>query len=207
MKNLYDILKIKKNTSLKGIKKSYHRLAVEHHPDKNAGQESQEFLDINTAYMILKDRCKRTEYDKTGKFDTQVVDIRRLALQSLAGLFLGIVKNPSWNFRNDNLFIAMERHILMETQKITSKEKAILLLIERLEIVNDRITGKDFMFNEMIQSDLNLQKLTQANIEREKNILEEAKSIIKDYKYKVDKTEFISFMSNGMSSTTSTTGY
>lgn len=194
MKNLYSILKINKNASLKEIKKAYHKLAIDHHPDKNAGQESQEFLDINTAYTILKDKVKRTEYNKTGKIDMQFIDIRRLALQDLASLLLEIIKNPHWSFQNNNLFDQMRESLLSNMRKMEDKKAAVSAIIERLESVNSRISGKDSLFNDIISSDLNLQKLIQAKIKHEKNILEEAQKILKDYKYKVDQQRFINQM-------------
>lgn len=207
MKNLYDILKLNnKDASLEEIKKSYYKLAEIHHPDKNNGKESQEFIDITTAYTILKDRSKRDEYDQTGKFDTQISTVRQLALQGLASLFLSMIKNPHWYFQRNDLFVQMQRELESNLGKMQSKDRAVSLSIERLELINDRISGKDAMFNDMLASDLNLQKVTRANIEKEKKVLKEAQEIIKDYKYKVDQQEFISFLNDDISSTTSTTG-
>lgn len=202
--DLYNTLKINKDASLEEIKKSYYKLAEIYHPDKNNGKESQEFIDINTAYTILKDKAKRAEYDQTGKYDTKIISIRQLALQGLASLLLSIIKHPHWSFAHNDLFDQMGKELEGKLSQMQDKHESISSQIERLEEINKRITGKDSMFNEMLLSDLNLQRATQANIEKEKNILKEAQEIIKDYKYKVDKQGFISFMSNA--STTSTTG-
>jgi curved DNA-binding protein CbpA len=64
----YQILKIPRNAPEKDIKRAYHRLARERHPDKGTTPEEtqrlqEEFAQISTAYNVLKDKDKRAEYD------------------------------------------------------------------------------------------------------------------------------------------------
>jgi molecular chaperone DnaJ len=63
-KDYYAILGVSKNASPEEIKKSFRRLAHEHHPDK--GGDAQKFKDINEAYQILGDETKRKQYDQFG---------------------------------------------------------------------------------------------------------------------------------------------
>lgn len=67
-KNYYDILGVKKDTSIEDIKKAYKKLAVKHHPDKNQGdkQSEEKFKEINEAYQILSDPNKKSNYDLGG---------------------------------------------------------------------------------------------------------------------------------------------
>jgi len=51
MKDYYQILGIKKEASAEEIRRAYHRLAHQHHPDK--GGDSQKFKEINEAYQVL----------------------------------------------------------------------------------------------------------------------------------------------------------
>lgn len=64
-KDYYKILGVEKGASEDEIKKAYRRLAHEHHPDKNGGNE-QKFKDINEAYQVLGDKQKRATYDQFG---------------------------------------------------------------------------------------------------------------------------------------------
>lgn len=66
MKDYYKILGVEQSASEEEIKKAYRRLAHQHHPDKNGGNE-QRFKEINEAYQILSDGEKRAQYDHFGR--------------------------------------------------------------------------------------------------------------------------------------------
>ena len=63
-KDYYKILGVSNGASQDEIKKSFRRLAHEHHPDK--GGDQQKFKDINEAYQILGDVEKRKTFDQFG---------------------------------------------------------------------------------------------------------------------------------------------
>lgn len=64
-RDYYEILGIGKNASADEIKKAFRRLAVQHHPDKEGGDEAK-FKEVNEAYEVLKDPSKRQRYDQFG---------------------------------------------------------------------------------------------------------------------------------------------
>ncbi len=65
----YKILGVAKTASADEIKKSYRKLAVKYHPDKNPGNKEAEekFKEISEAYAVLSDEKKRKEYDMYGE--------------------------------------------------------------------------------------------------------------------------------------------
>ena len=65
MKDYYQILGISKGSSKEEIKKAFRKLAHEHHPDKNGGNDAK-FKEINEAYSVLSDDGKRSQYDQFG---------------------------------------------------------------------------------------------------------------------------------------------
>ena len=66
-KDYYEILGIEKNASKADIKKSYRKLALKYHPDKNPDKDSAEkFKEISEAYAVLNDDEKRQLYDTYG---------------------------------------------------------------------------------------------------------------------------------------------
>lgn len=64
-RDYYEVLGVNKDASADEIKKAFRRLAVQHHPDKEGGDETR-FKEINEAYEVLKDSEKRKRYDQFG---------------------------------------------------------------------------------------------------------------------------------------------
>jgi molecular chaperone DnaJ len=65
MENLYEILGVREDASPDEIKKTYRKLAMEHHPDKGGNEEK--FKKISEAYETLGDENKRSQYDHQRK--------------------------------------------------------------------------------------------------------------------------------------------
>ncbi len=65
----YEILEVSRDCSGAELKKSYRKLAMKYHPDRNQGDKEAEekFKQINEAYQVLSDEEKRSIYDKYGK--------------------------------------------------------------------------------------------------------------------------------------------
>ena len=64
----YDILEVSQNASIDDIKKSYKKLALQYHPDKNKDNKEADikFKEISNAYSVLGDPEKRQKYDMLG---------------------------------------------------------------------------------------------------------------------------------------------
>jgi molecular chaperone DnaJ len=67
-RDYYEILVVSKTASDGEIKKSFRRLAMKFHPDRNPGnQEAEEhFKEVKEAYEVLIDKQKRAAYDQFG---------------------------------------------------------------------------------------------------------------------------------------------
>ena len=65
MKNYYEILGVSKEATQEEIKKSYRKLSLKYHPDKNPEGEEM-FKQISEAYGILSNPDKKTKYDSGG---------------------------------------------------------------------------------------------------------------------------------------------
>lgn len=64
-RDYYETLGVNKGASADEIKKAFRKKAVEHHPDKEGGDEAK-FKEVNEAYEVLKDDKKRQRYDQFG---------------------------------------------------------------------------------------------------------------------------------------------
>jgi molecular chaperone DnaJ len=64
----YELLGVPRNASDSDIKKSFRRLAMKYHPDRNTGnpEAEEKFKKIKEAYEILSDAKKRSAYDQFG---------------------------------------------------------------------------------------------------------------------------------------------
>ena len=67
-KDYYKILGVERSASADEVRKAYHKLAMQYHPDRNPDDKHAEerFKDINEAYQVLSDQQKRARYDQLG---------------------------------------------------------------------------------------------------------------------------------------------
>lgn len=133
-KDYYEILRVFPSSSMEEIKKSYRKLALRYHPDKNQHKENSdsEFLEIIEAYEILSDVSKRLEYDYENGFRSRqhqvlitppllLEEARRLRryvyavnLFSLDQQALRFHLNRLLSVRNVNLLLDFNHHLLIQ---------------------------------------------------------------------------------------------
>jgi DnaJ-class molecular chaperone len=67
-KDYYEMLGVDRGATEKDIRAAYRRLARQHHPDMNRGDDSAEskFKEINEAYQVLSSAENRQKYDRFG---------------------------------------------------------------------------------------------------------------------------------------------
>ena len=67
-RDYYEILGVSKNATADEIKKSYRKVAMQYHPDRNPGDKPAEekFKEAAEAYEVLSDSEKRAQYDRFG---------------------------------------------------------------------------------------------------------------------------------------------
>ena len=67
-RDYYEILGVAKSASADEIKKSYRKVAMQYHPDRNPGDKAAEekFKEAAEAYEVLSDADKRAQYDRFG---------------------------------------------------------------------------------------------------------------------------------------------
>jgi curved DNA-binding protein len=72
-KDYYSVLGVSKTATADEIKKSFRKLALKYHPDRNPGNKEAEarFKELSEAYEVLGDAEKREKYDRFGQYWNQ----------------------------------------------------------------------------------------------------------------------------------------
>jgi DnaJ family protein B protein 4 len=72
MSNLYEALGVSETASQEEIKKTYRKLSLQYHPDRNnnSSESTVKIQSINSAYEILGDEEKRKQYDMQTKMQS-----------------------------------------------------------------------------------------------------------------------------------------
>ncbi len=102
--NYYEVLGVSKDASAEQIKKAYHSLARQYHPDMNSGDinAAEKFKEINSVYQILSDPFKRSQYDQTVGEAQELYKrgVARSQIGDYQGAILDYTKaleiNPNW---------------------------------------------------------------------------------------------------------------
>ncbi|XP_061879556.1 dnaJ homolog subfamily C member 5-like [Entelurus aequoreus] len=72
--SLYLLLGLEQGCSHEDVKKSYRKLALRYHPDKNPDhpEAAEKFKEVNSAHAVLSDPTKRNIYDSYGSLGLYV---------------------------------------------------------------------------------------------------------------------------------------
>jgi curved DNA-binding protein len=101
-KDYYKILGVDKNASQDDIKKSYRKLAMKYHPDRNQGNKEAEekFKEITEANEVLSDPEKRKKYDTLGS-NWKQYQTGGQGFDNFYSNFGGSRKGRQYNFNGD----------------------------------------------------------------------------------------------------------
>lgn len=102
-KDYYKILGVDKNATDEQIKKSYRKLSLKYHPDKNPGNKEAEekFKEISEAYSILSDPQKRQQYDTYGTVDPNGFSHMDMNAEDIFDTFMKMHRGFGFGFDDD----------------------------------------------------------------------------------------------------------
>jgi DnaJ-class molecular chaperone len=111
MKDYYVLLELERDASEEQIRKSYRRLALKYHPDRNPGDPKAEenFKEIAEAYGVLIDPVKRSEYDRWLRTGAQERVAGGGFRYSQEEIFQDLFKNPAFSRVFQDLFREFEK--------------------------------------------------------------------------------------------------
>jgi len=137
--NYYQLLGVKPNASTEEIKRSYRRLVLKYHPDKNPGDPLAEaaFKEIAEAYEILSDAKKREDYHNKHfysynyKYTAAATTTPQSILNDAINLQKLVEKADPYRMNRDAL--------LFQLQQILSPDNLSLLQNEKQAKINNAI--------------------------------------------------------------------
>jgi len=111
MKDYYELLELDRDASQEQIRKSYRRLALKYHPDRNPGDPKAEenFKKIAEAYGVLIDPVKRSEYDQWLRTGAQERVAGGGFRYSQEEIFQDLFKDPTFSRVFQDLFREFEK--------------------------------------------------------------------------------------------------
>jgi len=81
----YDVLGVSASASAEEVKRAYHRMAREHHPDVRAGGSGDPMVEVNAAWAVLGDPVRRESYDRELARRMGVIDPRDVDAEDFTG--------------------------------------------------------------------------------------------------------------------------
>jgi len=126
----FDILEINvneidyKTITLEYLKRQYHRLALQHHPDKNENTQAskEKFQEINEAYSYLKREIRKISKENVEINKDDVDDTSPSMYRDILNLFIKSMMEKAFiDDKYSELFTKIVKDIVISCKKITSK--------------------------------------------------------------------------------------
>lgn len=188
MKNLYEILGIKKSASENDVKKAYRRKANQHHPDK--GGDSEKFKELVVAYNILRDPSKKKRYDDGEEADNihqEAASEEQQILSTVMTLFVSCVglNDPDRTDIIEQVKINLQKNIGAIQKVINLNEGHIRKFESAKKRLKCKGTHNIFIDGANAQIANYHWEITQ--IKAQKKIGEGALKFLKDFSYHIDE--------------------
>lgn len=187
MKDLYEILGVKKTASEREIRKAFLKKSKQHHPDK--GGDPEAFKELVAAHNILRDPEKRGKYDNGEDPDTiqsQYASEDQQILATVMTLFVQCVSlnDPEQVDVIEQIRLNLQNNMATLQNNIRQQQNEI----KKFETVIKRLKCKDNrnIFAESAAAQIDNIKRTIAQLETQKKIGEGARKFLESYSYEID---------------------
>lgn len=198
--SLYELLGIEPTATPDEIKAAYRRKAMEHHPDRNLGDEAavEAFKAVQNAYEILSDPVKRAEYDATGSVENGP-DINVVAQDILAQMVLNICNslteggnpNSAIHLGRTDPFAILAGQLREQARGIERAAQMNTIQTARLQQILNRITSRtqpvtDTPVYQAISQQITTLKAREHSLQRDRELTQKLIELGAQYGYLTD---------------------
>jgi len=153
MKNPYNILGVAEDATYQEIRKAYRTLSKEVHPDKDPDNKknTEDFIELNKAWEILKDPIKKKLYDEKGRVEDTMS--KQSVYNEIYALFFAIITQDPEAYKKDIIMVILDE---IDANLVESKSKIRPLLesIKEIEKYKGKIKLKNKDDHDNIFEDL-----------------------------------------------------
>lgn len=146
-KDYYEILQVFPGSTTEEIKRSYRKLALRFHPDRNHGSEqfSAQFKELALAYEVLSNPGSRKEYDLENGFNNPESrkEITPVGIMKDAGRLRNYVFNTSM-FSVDQQALMAQYHSILSGRNIALLRQFDQASINR-RVISDLLDSTRFL--------------------------------------------------------------
>ena len=181
MKDLYDILGIKKNASPEDVKKAYRKTSKKTHPDK--GGSNEEFQETKKAYEVLSNTKLRDRYDETGEVEDDTSS-KHSAMQDVAQIFEMVLTKYEGEIEYTDIICEMLKVFEDGLQSTKQSIKEWKAQIPHHEKISSRIKtdeGDENIFKSFIDGKIAVLNNSIRSAEEQINRIEESISMVEIY--------------------------
>lgn len=218
MEDLYGILGVERTASPEEIKAAYRRAAMDHHPDRNIGDEetaNQKFQAVQSAYETLSDPDKRAFYDQNGTIPSAPVDPDAAFREDAIQIFMEAVANAGPQPTQRDIVDLMLQIVTGKQMTLRQAIQQNESMIAKLEKMVPRIGRKEGatgpnILSSFIEADIagkrQQNERTRQMLEHGEKLLEYIRTYTFDVEPAVQTTQFVIWPGSHTASTASFPG-
>ena len=188
MRDLYQILGVRRAASQGEIQRAYRRKAKTSHPD--GGGSVKAFSEISTAYTVLTDPNRRERYDSTGDIEPLRPNNLDVSAIEVIAQKLGMIIHAECDVTSVDLDALIEQAIREDIAERNAGISSLRRAIERARRIRDRVkrktNGEDNMLARVLDWHETTAKSHIKQSEEAVSSMERALEILKDYSFADD---------------------
>lgn len=177
---LYDILGVDKNATQEQIKQAFKDMAKEKHEDK--GGNHDDMVEVNRAYMVLRDKKRRDKYDRTGEEDMENFEFKFSGY--VQQIFMNIIEQNDVDYKD-----LVQEFRDCNTLMVNENENKVLECQARLKRFNKvikRLVGEGVVIQVVKNNILNVEREIEG-IKDNIKFLKECGECLNSVHYKFDE--------------------